>query len=73
MTTATQDLRFRLYSDISGIYRRFFDQVVDSEMSAGDAARLAQRVLLARQENLKPLIDLDEMPTYQQAYPDDEV
>nr|WP_234910024.1 hypothetical protein [Synechococcus elongatus] len=53
------------------LYRDFFDRLVEADLRDGDAARLAQRILLSRQEALKQLVDPEELPAYAQLYPDD--
>lgn len=71
MPKDTHELRFQLYHQLVTLYRDFFDQLVDADLRDGDAARLAQRVLLSRQEALKHLVNAEELPAYAQLYPDD--
>lgn len=67
----THELRFELHHQLVSLYRDFFDRLVDADLRDGDAARLAQRILLSRQEALKHLVDPEELPAYAQLYPDD--
>ncbi|QFZ92647.2 hypothetical protein [Synechococcus elongatus] len=71
MPKDTHELRFELHHQLVALYRDFFDRLADAELRDGDAARLAQRVLLSRQEALKHLVDPEELPAYAQLYPDD--
>jgi hypothetical protein len=70
MGPENQALRFELHHELDQVFQQFFDALAVAELSEGETARLAQRVLLARQEGLKPLVSLDEHDTYQQVYPE---
>ena len=56
-----QELRIQLYRDLEAIYHRFFDELAESGLPDGEAARLTQKVLLSRQEGFKHLVSVDEM------------
>jgi hypothetical protein len=70
MIPESQAKRFELHHELDQTFQYFFDTLATAGLPEGEVTRLAQRVLLARQEALKPLISLDEQEAYQQAYPE---
>ena len=54
-------LRIKLYRELEAVYHRFFDELAESGLADGEAARLTQKVLLCRQEGFKHLVSVDEM------------
>lgn len=67
----SQQLRFKFYHELQDLYHRYFDELAESDLPDGEAAKLAQTVLLARQESLKYLVCVEEMEAYSAAYPED--
>ena len=58
----TKELKLKLYHDLEAVYHRFFDELAQSNLPDGEAARITQAALLSRQEGLKHLVseqDLD--------------
>ena len=66
-----QNLKFRFHHELEEVYHRFFDELADSGLGDGDAGRVAQSLLLSRQESLKHLVSPKEMSAYLEVYPED--
>lgn len=67
----SQQLRFQFYHQLQDLYHRYFDELADSDLPDGEAAKLAQTLLLSRQEALKYLVSLEELEDYSATYPED--
>lgn len=67
----TQQLRFKFYHQLQDLYHRYFDDLAASDLPDGEAAKLAQTLLLSRQESLKYLVSVEEMEAYSAIYPED--
>ena len=67
----SQDLRFKLYHQLEEIYHQFFDELAEAELGDGETGKIAQTVMLSRQEGLKHLVRQQEMDAYYAAYPQD--
>lgn len=65
----SQDLRFQFYHRLDQVYHQFLDEVAQSDFSDGEMGRIAQTVMLSRQEALKHLVALEEMDAYEEKYP----
>lgn len=69
--TDAKVLKFRFHHELQGVYQRFFDELASSDLRDGEAARLAQALLLSRQESSKYLVPAQDMSAYLEAYPED--
>jgi hercynine metabolism small protein len=69
--TLSQQLRFKFYHELQDLYHRCFDELAESDLAEGEAARLAQTLLLSRQEGLKYLVDVEDLAAYSSVYPED--
>ena len=68
----SQDLRFKFYHRLDQVYHQFLDELAQSNLGDGEMGRVAQTVMLSRQEGLKHLVSLEEMKTYNEQYPQEE-
>ena len=68
----SQDLRFEFYHRLDEIYHQFLDELAQTDLGDGEMGRIAQTVMLSRQEALKYLVSLDEMNAYYEKYPQEE-
>ncbi|MGD2182002.1 hypothetical protein [Lusitaniella coriacea] len=64
-----KELRFKFNHDLEEMYHRFFDELAQANLPDGEAGKLAQILLLSRQEGLKYLVSKEEMEAYSAAYP----
>lgn len=67
----SREMRFQFYHGLQNLYHRYFDEVASSDLPDGEAAKLAQTLLLVRHESLKHLVAVEEMDAYSAAYPED--
>ena len=67
----SQDLRFKFYHQLEETYHRFLDELAQAELTDGETGRIAQTVMLSRQEGLKHLVAEEEMDDYYETYPQD--
>ena len=67
----SQDIRFKFYHQLDKIYHQFLDELADVELTDQEIGKIAQIVMLSRQEALKPLVSQGEMEAYYGAYPQD--
>ena len=68
----SQDLRFKFYHRLDEIYHQFLDELAQTDFGDGEMGRIAQTVMLSRQEALKYLVPLEEMNIYYEKYPQEE-
>ncbi len=67
----SQDLRFRFYHQLDRIYHQFLDELAEAELTDMETGKIAQTVMLSRQEALKHLVPESEMNAYYETYPED--
>ena len=67
----SQDLRFKLYHQLEAIYHQFLDELAEAELGDGEIGKIAQTVMLSRQEGLKHLVSEEEIDAYYEIYPQD--
>ena len=67
----SQDLRFKLYHQLEEIYHQFLDELAEVELGDGEIGKIAQTIMLSRQEGLKRLVSEAEMDAYYETYPQD--
>ena len=67
----SQDLRFKFYHQLEEIYHQFLDELAEVELTDNEIGKIAQVVMLSRQEGLKKLVSEEEMDTYYEKYPQD--
>ena len=67
----SQDLRFKFYHQLEAIYHQFLDELAEAELSDSETGKIAQTVMLSRQEGLKHLVRQQEMDAYYETYPQD--
>lgn len=68
----SQDLRFKLYHQLEEIYHQFLDELAEVKLGDGEIGRIAQTVMLSRQEALKHLVTEKELEAYEEKYSQDE-
>lgn len=68
----SQDLRFDFYNRLDKMYHQFLDEIAQSNLGDVEMGRIAQIVMLSRQEGLKHLVSLEEMKAYSEQYPQEE-
>ena len=67
----SRDLRFKFYHQLEEIYHQFLDELAQAGLGDGETGRMAQTVMLSRQEGLKHLVSEEEMDDYYETYPQD--
>ncbi len=67
----SQDLRFKFYHQLEEIYHQFLDELAEAELADSETGKIAQTVMLSRQEGLKHLVSDEEMNAYYKIYPQD--
>ena len=67
----SQNLRFKFYHQLDSLYHELLDELAQQDFGDGEIGRLAQTVMLSRQEGLKHLVTLQEMDAYYEKYPDE--
>ena len=67
----SQDLRFKFYHQLEEIYHQFLDELAEVELTDNEIGKIAQIVMLSRQEGLKHLVSEKEMDAYYEKYPQD--
>ena len=67
----SQDLRFKFYHQLEEIYHQFLDELAEVELTDNEIGKIAQVVMLSRQEGLKRLVSEEEMDAYYEKYPQD--
>ena len=67
----SQDLRFKFYHQLEEIYHQFLDELAEAKLGDGEIGKIAQTVMLSRQEALKRLVAEEEMNAYYEQYPQD--
>lgn len=67
----SQDLRFKFYHQLDQTYHQFLDELAEAELTDMETGRIAQTVMLSRQEALKHLVSQSEMDAYYETYPED--
>ena len=67
----SQNLRFKFYHQLDELYHQLLDELAQQDFGDGEIGKLAQTVMLSRQEGLKHLVTLDEMDAYYEQYPDE--
>ena len=68
----TQDTRFKFYHQLDEFYHQLLDQLAQTELTDGEIGKIAQIVMISRQEALKPLVSEKEMTAYYEEYPQDQ-
>ncbi len=72
MTKSTsQDIRFKFHHQLDEIYHQFLDELAEVGLTDQEIGKIAQIVMLSRQEALKRLVSEKEMDAYYEAYPQD--
>lgn len=68
----TQETRFKFYHQLDEFYHQLLDQLAQTELTDGEIGKIAQIVMISRQEALKPLVHEREMAAYYEKYPQDQ-
>jgi hercynine metabolism small protein len=68
LTIDAKVLKFKLYRELEEVYHRFFDELAQSDLRDGEIGRIAEIVLLSRQECFKHLLSADETNSYCEVY-----
>lgn len=66
-----QQVRFKLHHQLDKTYHNLLDELAQTDLTAGEIGKIAQILMLSRQEALKRLVSESEMAAYYQTYPQD--
>ncbi|MEL6930362.1 MAG: hypothetical protein AAFO95_17250 [Cyanobacteria bacterium J06600_6] len=66
-----QAVRFKIYHQLDQTFHQLLDDLAQAELTNGEIGKLAQMLMLSRQEALKQLVSEKEMADYERAYPED--
>lgn len=66
-----QEVRFKLYHRLDETYHQLLDELAQADLTNGEIGKIAQMLMLSRQEALKHLVSEHEMSAYNQIYPQD--
>ena len=69
--STSQNLRFKFYHQLDEVYHQFLDELAEAELTDIETGKLAQAVMLSRQEGLKHMVEESEMDAYYKIYPQD--
>ena len=64
-----QEVRFEFYHQLDQKYHQLLDDLAQSQLTDGEIGKIAQMIMLSRQEALKKLVSESEMEAYYQIYP----
>ncbi len=67
-----QEVRFKLYHQLDETYHQLLDELSQTNLTDGEIGKIAQILMLARQESLKLIVHEEEMAAYYKAYPQDQ-
>ncbi|MCC0178392.1 hypothetical protein I4641_15540 [Waterburya agarophytonicola K14] len=67
-----QAVRFKLYHQLDATYHQLLDELSQTDLTDGEIGKIAQILMLSRQESLKRLVSEPEMAAYYKAYPQDQ-
>ena len=67
----SQELRFQYRHQLEEIYHQLLDNLAQAGFPESTTGRIAQAVMLSRQEGLKQLVDESEIDDYYETYPQD--
>ena len=67
-----QDVRFKFYHQLDRTYHQLLDELAEAELTDGEIGKIAQILMLSRQQALQKLVSEKEMETYYKIYPQDE-
>lgn len=66
-----QDIRFKFHHQLEEVYHQLLDRLAQAELTDGEIGKIAQMLMLSRQEALKRLVSEKEMEAYYEVYPQD--
>ena len=64
-----QEVRFQLHHQLDQTYRQLLDDLAQTQLTNNEIGKIAQMLMLSRQEALKCLISESEMSAYEKNYP----
>ena len=67
----SQELRFQYYHQLEETYHQLLDDLAKAGFPESTTGRIAQAVMLSRQEGLKQLVGESEIDAYYETYPQD--
>ena len=67
-----QEVRFKIYHQLDETYHQLLDELSQTDLTDGEIGKIAQILMLARQESLKLIVKEEEMAAYYKAYPQDQ-
>ena len=67
-----QDIRFKLYHQLDETYHQLLDDLAQAQLTDGAIGKIAQMLMLSRQEALKRLVSEQEMGAYYKLYPEEQ-
>lgn len=67
--TRSQDLRFKCYHQLEQTYHQLLDDLAKAGFPESTTGKIAQAVMLSRQEGLKHIVNQSEIDAYYEIYP----
>ena len=69
--TKPKEVRFKFYHQLDETYNKLLDELAETKLTDGEIGKIAQILILSRQEALKRLVSETEMTAYYKIYPQD--
>ena len=66
-----QDVRFKFYHQLDETYHQLLDELAQAQLTDGEIGKIAQILMLSRQQALQKLVSEKEMEAYYKIYPQD--
>lgn len=66
-----QDVRFKFYHQLDKTYHQLLDELAQSQLTDGEIGKIAQMLMLSRQQALQNLVSDKEIEAYEKIYPQD--
>ena len=66
-----QDVRFKFYHQLDETYHQLLDELAQAKLTDGEIGKIAQILMLSRQQALQKLVSEKEMEAYYKIYPQD--
>lgn len=67
----SQELRFKYHHQLEEIYHQLLNDLANAGFPESTTGRIAQAIMLSRQEGLRQLVDESEIDDYYETYPQD--
>ena len=64
-------MRFKFYHQLDETYHQLLDELAQAQLTDGEIGKIAQILMLSRQQALQKLVSEKEMEAYYKIYPQD--